>query len=212
MLASRHSLLKGLVRKQHCIYFLASLTLFRHCADTVLSFTNQNTVKARVAGPLIDFTSQWVQSPSDYDFLIASSMKPEWAAVHKPVISRNGSHTLYTQFQMSQPNGKLVICHRMCGAELEMKIRKNNVVFQCPSCHSTCRTPKHKSDGRILLQRRGLTRVSYPQEQYLTEWKLPGQAEGGPTPAPGMQTLPGRAIPTEGPGNCLARSWQVNPF
>jgi hypothetical protein len=129
-------------------------------------------VVSRVATTLIEFASRWIQSPSGYDFLIASTMNPNWVTIHQPVISSQGSHTLYTEHNMSQPLGKLVICPLRCGARLGWKIVKNGVNFNCPNCKSSCKTIKDKSDARTLLGRCGLRKTIYPQPQFNAEWKV----------------------------------------
>jgi hypothetical protein len=150
----------------------------RHCADALLSLANNNTIVGQIAGALGDFASLWVQSPSSYDFLIGYAMRGEWTAAHKPVLSRAGAHTLYTTFKRSEPEGRLVICHRSCKAAVASKVRKNNVRFTCTACGSKCTTEKYTSNKGTLLGHYGLVKTAFPQEQYPTEWELPKPAEG----------------------------------
>lgn len=156
-----------------------SLIYPRHCADALLSMANNNTVVGQIASALADFASLWVQSPSSYDFLIGHTMRGDWTATHKPVLSMAGVHTLYTTFKISEPDGKLVICHRSCGAAIKAKVRKNNVRFTCSACGSTCSTQKFTSNKATLLGHYGLVKTAFPQEQYPTEWALPTPIDGG---------------------------------
>jgi hypothetical protein len=163
----------------------------------MLSMANNSTVVGRVAPTLADFASLWARSPSGYDFLIASTMKAEWAAVHKPVISREGVYTLYTQFKVSEPDGKLVLCHRMCKASISSKSRPNVVRFICSACGSRCSTPKFTSNRETLLGHRQLRKTTFPQEQYPTEWELPKKVDDGQQSDSETSALPEGSVATE---------------
>lgn len=174
-----------LLRRQHerrCLQGTStSVTLLqicspshRHCADAVLSLSNHATVVSQVALPLVNFCTRWVQSPSGFDFLVASTMPTDWVEVHKPVLStRKMGHSLYTRFSFAEPFGKTVLCHRMCTGPLRAKAGKTNAKITCMTCGSTCSVQKVTTDRTTMLGRQSMVKVVYPQEQYPTEWKLP---------------------------------------
>ena len=146
----------------------------RHCADAVLSLSNHATVVSQVALPLVNFCTRWAQSPSGFDFLVASTMPTNWVEVHKPVLStRTRGHTVYTKFSFAEPFGKIVLCHRMCTGQLRAKAGKTNTKITCMTCGSTCSVPKFTTDRTTTLGRESMVKFVYPQEQYPTEWKLP---------------------------------------
>lgn len=105
------------------IHLSFSLVADSHCADAVLSLANKITLVGDVVDALLSFTALWVQTPSDYDVLVAKSFSAEWTRAHEPVISRKGDagHTLYTRFSVAQPGGMLVLCHRMCHQQILAK-------------------------------------------------------------------------------------------
>ena len=104
---------------------------------------DHSNVVGEVASTLAEFTSRWVQSGTrDLDIIVASTIDHEWARIHKPVLStREHHHVLYTKSQASQPEGKLVICHRNCGVLISSKARKETVVHTCTGCESKTSTP-----------------------------------------------------------------------
>lgn len=146
-----------------------------HCADAVLSLANKVTVVGDVAETLLKFTALWVQTPSDYDVLIAKSVSAQWAKVHQPVISRHGdaAHTLYTKFSLAEPGGKQVVCHRSCDQVISSKQVKEKVRMMCLGCKSKCVIPVVRSDQETFLAKVNLIKVRFPPKQYPTEWKLP---------------------------------------
>jgi len=144
----------------------------RHCADAVLSLANASTVVGMVDTTLIDLCARWAQSSGDYRTLIHNTMKPEWAMAHRPVLSRQGQHTLYTKWTMSEPRGMLVVCHLGCGDILTMKYQGQGVRFICRKCNSRCYTGFYPSDTSTILGKKGFVETTFPQERYRTEWKL----------------------------------------
>jgi hypothetical protein len=134
---------------------------------------------------MVDFAARWVQSPSDYDFLIASTLKTSWVAAHGPVLSTHDhGHILYTRFSLSEPGGNVVVCHRNCVRGLEYRPGKNNVTFTCQDCKSRCKTPIIKTDETTVLGREALINTVYPQAQYPTEWRFLPSPDEANNPQP----------------------------
>ena len=174
----------------------------------MLSLANETTVVGDVSGTLLDFIAHWVQTPSDYEFIIAKTISKDWAKKHMPVLSRHGhdptrytvfnpwacevpvpmipqdkrdeqdDHILYTKFNIGQPVGKIVLCHLMCGQEIENRQGKLYIRLICKGCGSRCSIGQFKTDRTMVLGRRELVAVKYPQDQHPAEWKLP--KEGNP--------------------------------
>ena len=136
---------------------------------------DHSNIVAETASTLVEFSARWVQSATaDFDILVACTMDREWARVHKPVISTKGDgHMLYTKWQVSEPDGKRVICHRNCEARVNFKPRKESVKYNCTHCNSTTSTPLSKRNKATILGHWELTKTPFPQEQYPTEWELP---------------------------------------
>ena len=131
---------------------------------------------------------RWIQTPSDYDFLVAATMSADWAHRHKPVISRRCAdqiHTLYSKFSFEQPGGEIVLCHRRCGQPLKSRldVKTNKVAILCPGCGSKCKVPKVVSDRTTVLGRRGIVKSAYPQTQFPTEWKNHVPSQPGLSPS-----------------------------
>ena len=146
----------------------------RHCADAVLSLANNATVVSQVSATLVQFCTRWAQSPSGYDFLVASTMEADWLRSHKPVLStRAHGHQLYTKFDFGEPNGQVVRCLLMCQAGIKSKAGNATTKITCLGCRSTCLVPKVTTERNTPLSRRAMVKVLYPQPQYPTEWKLP---------------------------------------
>lgn len=147
--------------------------------------SNTTTVVGDVASPIADFAARWVQSPSDYDFLVASTLKTSWVAARGPVLSTHEhGHTLYTQFSLSEPGGDIVVCHRNCLRKLVCRPSKNNVCFTCNDCGSRCKTPIIMTDKTTVLGREALINTVYPQAQYPTEWRFLPQSDEANNPQP----------------------------
>jgi hypothetical protein len=152
---------------------LSTCVSFRHCADAVLSLSNRKTVVGTVASVSAEFMARWVQSPSDYDYLIASTMPYSWVTAHRPVLSTHQhGHVLYSNFTFREPNGMVVVCHSNCTQPPDYHPTKNNVRFTCYECNSRCTTGKYVTDRTTTLGRKSLIKVPYPQLQYPTEWKF----------------------------------------
>lgn len=162
-------LLTSLFHKSRCF--------IRHCADAVVSCADNSNVVGEIATRLVDFTSRWIRSASrDFDIIAASTLDQEWVLRHKPVLSSKCfGHRLYSKIQPAEPDGKLVLCHRMCSAivHAEVNAKSTGVKFTCTGCGSTCATPNNKKLKTTPLSRRGLVNTVYPQELYLTQWMLP---------------------------------------
>lgn len=155
---------------------------YRHCADAVVSFADNSNVVGELATGVVDITSRWIRSGTkDFDVIIASTVSADWALAHKPVISTATGHVLYTGARLSEPDGRLVLCHKRCGALLHLERNSNStsIKFTCTRCQSTCTIKTVKAKKNTRLNRKGLVKASYPQEQYPTQWMLP-QAEAAP--------------------------------
>ena len=108
-----------------------------HCADAVVSLANNMTVVGEVATVLVDFTVQWVQLPSNYDFLVASTIDKKWALQHRLVISRKGhGYILYTKYLYQEPHGQLIFCPSQYITEIHAKTAKNGFRLICGKCNA----------------------------------------------------------------------------
>ena len=134
---------------------------------------------------LTDFVALWVQTPSDYDVLVARTMRGDWARKHRPVVTRNNVHTLYTGYHVTEPNGEVVVCHRGCGIESRTwEVKAKEVVITCQMCQSQCTIDKLASNMGTLLGSRLLVKTPYPQRQARTIWSflgVPGQRKTVPS-------------------------------
>lgn len=153
----------------HC----TGLCTFSHCADAVLSFANKTTVVGDIANTLSEFATAWTTTLSEYDTLFATTVRHDWARRHRPVLSRgNGLHYLYTGFHVTEPHGKLVRCHQMCGVEARsFTIKDKVVVIRCKRCRSTCTIDRVKPD-RSTLGTQSIVKVAYPPDQVRVLWKF----------------------------------------
>lgn len=191
------------------VYFVKnSYAECSHCADAVLSLSNNATVVGEVAAPLVDFAARWAQSPSDYDFIISATLNAEWASQHHPVLSRaNHGHFVYTRYRRWEPEGKIVRCCQNCSEGVTMKDRNTNTVrFICEGCGLRCSVQKSLTDldKSTPLGKRSFVKVDFPRPQYPTpNWELP------PTTAtvarPGPRINPGTAA-RRNPGLAPART------
>ena len=178
-----------------------------HCADAVLSFANKTTIVGDIAPTLLSLISNWVETCSDYETLMAKSVSSTWANNHLPVLSGRGhdpsryskfskdgqevandtsdgdDHILYTRFNLGQPRGKTIKCHGGCDKGITSKQTKGGVRVECKGCKSRSMVPAFKTSTTTLLGKRGLVAVAYPQDQYPTpNWKLSQAGPPNPTP------------------------------
>ena len=149
-----------------------------HCADAVLSFSNNITIVSDVALPLANFALRWVQSNSDYDTIVASAFTPSWASLHRPVLSRLPStHTLYIGVDPLEPNGQLIRCHQGCGREfLEHDRQKKLLKVECKFCGSQGEMKPPSILPGTILGRKFLLKVEYPQLPAKMVWKFPSKS------------------------------------
>ena len=134
---------------------------------------------------LAEFVARWVQSPSDYDVIVAGTLAAAWVGEHLPVISRRSvGHTLYTKATYKQPGGHVVLCPRNCGVLLKVKPRAKKIQFICPKCDSRATVDMPPSpDTSTILGKASIIKTQFPQTPYpIGEWKC-----GGPGTTP---TLP----------------------
>ena len=119
-----------------------------------------------IAPRLLEFTALWTQTPSGYDFLVATSMGSEWVGEHLPVISRGTCHTLYTKHSPLVVDGKLLVCPIGCSHPLKDKAHSKYVRVECQGCKARCSVERKKvaRDPGTLLGRRGIMKVDYPPE------------------------------------------------
>ena len=174
-----------------------------------------------VSARLLDLAAYWVQTPSDYDVLMAKVLNTSWALDHMPVLSMRGhsserfttyttgkppapvpitsipgqdDHILFTKFEFGQPGGKLVLCPGRCEAKMDPKQTKGGVRCVCEGteCEYKCTIPQFKTDQTTRLGRRGLVAIKYPPEIFHAQWTW----GGGDNPRP---TLPLPPPPTPSP-------------
>ena len=162
----------------------------RHCAGTVLLLANRATLVSEVASVVAEFVTRWIQSPSRYDWIFASTIPAAWAGAHQPILStRSQGHLLYTMFSIKEPKGQLVICHRKeCNYNIQAKAGNTNVKYTCLQCGSVCHILKTTSDKTTFLGRQALVKTSYPQPQYRAAWKLPVSKETADIHPPPAET------------------------
>ena len=143
-----------------------------------------------------------MQTPSDYDTLVAKTMTPEWVEQHQPVISRRGPpggiHTTYVKKQAKKPNGKIVLCHRRCNQPLIHRLGATNIRFECLECRSRCSVPLPEIDNHSTLGRKNLVKTRYPIEQCPGNWTDPA-----PMPSPGTASShgPSQSRPNKRPSS-----------
>ena len=144
-----------------------------HCADAVISFASKAVLASEVSAPLTEVVKHWVQTRSDFDAIFARVVRSDWARQYRPVLSQKGKHHVYTGYHVVEPDGKLVVCHRDCGAENRTwKVNRQDVTVTCNKCSSTCSIPLLHSNPSSLLGGRGLVKATYPRERANTVWRL----------------------------------------
>jgi len=136
--------------------------------------------------------SRWVQSPSDYDTIVARTFTAAWAADHLPVISRRpGQHTLYTRFSLDEPRGQPVMCPNRCGGVMSSKTNANNLRFICKGCNSRATVEKFFLDTSTDLGKASFLKVQFPRRNYpIASWTSDGLLNGQNPPAPPPTTPP----------------------
>ena len=159
---------------------------------------------------MLDITSQWVRSGStDFDVIMASTVDPDWALAHRPVVSTRNGHTLYTKSRLCEPEGKVVLCPLRCEALLhhDLNPKATLIKFTCTNCGSNCNIKSTKPSKTTRLGRRGLIKVDYPQVQLPAQWNIPlsgssteqGKGETSLNPAAAAITegcRPARVLPS----------------
>ena len=150
--------------------------MFSLSADAVLSFANQTTLVSMVMTHLTEFLVLWTQTPSDYERLISRTFPSDWAASRLPVLSRKGTHVLYTGYQVTQPNGGTLVCPGCEGVweNRGWKVHDKRVRVFCRLCDSTCDIDKVVSDTKDMLEQQGLVKVEFPPERINANWAFPG--------------------------------------
>lgn len=123
-----------------------------------------------IATNVIDFAISWASTGSDYDALIAKAFPPDWAAVHRPVISRGlEDHTLYIAQSHLEPNGLPILCHlgHDFGRLAPHPQSRIKVIIVCKECGSKCETPRVDANGQTVLGHCNLVKV--PLEENLNK-------------------------------------------
>ena len=128
-----------------------------------------------VGTTITQFVTRWVQTPSNYDTLVATTMHKDWVHKHQPVISQHSTgHQLYDRFSVERPKGMPVVCHRReCKQIIQYRIHSDEVRMACPGCLSTTRIPKILPDRDNILSNVGIVRVEYPPRDYPAQWWFP---------------------------------------
>ena len=124
-----------------------------------------------VAATVAKFVARWVQSPSGHDFLVASTIPSDWARLHMPVISKGGTHSLYTKYHQMEPNGQLVKCHRMCCGGMRLDSRSKTLRIICSTCNSRCPIPRVQLDPAKPLGHKYLIKTEFPRVLFPTQWE-----------------------------------------
>ena len=208
---------RGMLGPTHIPHVLTHVT--RHCADAVLSLSNEITLVASVAAPLLDFASIWAWSNSGYDFLVSQAFPPSWCSLHRPVISLPNpvSYSVYSAIDPLEPNGSPIRCHRGCGCDnLHPNVIGQRVKVKCLLCRSTCEVNTSESKARTAPGRKGIQKAAFPTTWAETDWTAPkeqnlssdhgvtvevegGEARGRPpkgTPSRGRGSRRGRPAQT----------------
>ena len=127
-----------------------------------------------ISAPVTEFTTRWVQTSSDYDFLIASTLRREWVHDHQPVISRHKTgHQLYSKYNQDRPEGKVVWCNRCNGQPIDSRLIGGLVHLRCKGCGYTGRIPHWKSPQDTTLGAAGIVRAEYPPRVCDVQWWSP---------------------------------------
>jgi hypothetical protein len=149
---------------------------------------------------LTEFTIAWVQTPSDYDFLIARTVRDDWAAMNLPVISRRGVHHLYTGYHVTEPNGAVLICPYDCGIENRNwdSTKKKQIIVKCRRCKGSCSFRRVELDSKALLGSRRIIKVDFPPPQITIIWTYPPDAPTVVKPVRKLPPRPPRPTPQDG--------------
>lgn len=131
---------------------------------------------AKVATTLAEFLAQWVQSPSELDVIVASTISEIWAAIHQPVISMVDKgkiiHSLYTKFSQDEPDGQIVVCPKDCNLPMTTRTASYRTRRHICPCGYRATVKKGELDGTTVLGARRLVKIAFPQDRYLADWEL----------------------------------------
>ena len=175
---SLHGLFEGSVIDSIQPFMLRSSPT-SHCADAVISFVSKVVLASKVSTPLTEVVKHWVQTRLDFDMIFAQVVHSDWARQYQLVLSQKGKHHVYTGYHIVEPDGKLVVCHRNCGAENRTwKINRQDVMVTCNKCSSMCSIPLLHLNPSSLLGSRGLVKATYPRKCADTVWRLTEVTEG----------------------------------
>ncbi|KAF9789555.1 hypothetical protein BJ322DRAFT_1177906 [Thelephora terrestris] len=195
-------------------------------ASVSLPQPRSELLTGEVAPVLLPLISDWVQTSSDYDVLIAKSVQAGWAHRNHPVLSRRGhdpsrytkftsteephvmasgkdDHILYTRFDLGQPGGRIVRCFRGCEKGIGAKPGKNTVRIKCDG--------SFRSSTETTLGRFSLVAVAYPQELYPTPHWNPTNTENDQAGPSMLTPAPPPATPTPPPERSTCTSQEPAP-
>lgn len=145
-----------------------------HCADAVLSLANLTTLVGFVSQAITEFAARWVQTPSGYDYLIATSMRTEWIHEHQPVISRHETgHHVYSKFSHERPEGKWIQCRSCPHQIIGSRPKGNQLIILCPSCKSTALIDKWENERGTILYAHGIVKAPFPPGELNVSWRSP---------------------------------------
>lgn len=148
----------------------------------MFSLANNTTIVGTVAPVVAEFAARWVQSPSGYDFLVASTVPVDWARAHMPVISTDGQHHMYTKFMFEEPWGKFIVCPAGHQGNFKTNSRATTWRVICKECGARGNVPRVELNSQTPLGRKGIVKAKFPQEQHAVAWVLAPTTETEGTP------------------------------
>lgn len=130
-----------------------------------------------------EFVARWVQSPSGYDFLVASTVPVDWARSHMPVISTAGQHHTYVRFRFEEPWGKFIVCPKGHRGDFKISSRATSWRVICRGCGARSNVPRVELDSQQPLGRKAFVKTEFPVKQHVVAWQL-GPTTDGEDPPP----------------------------
>ena len=103
----------------------------------------------------------------------APSVTSDWVSLHRPVISRkDGTHTLYSGYNILKPNGHPVECHGRKYLSPDIQAKKIIITCMEKGCRATCTVSRERPNQRTPLGGKGLVKVDFPAKRANVQWIL----------------------------------------
>ena len=109
---------------------------------------------------------QWIQSPSDYNSIVAAKFSVDWANFHQPVIlTHKHGHEVYIKFHYEKPEDKVYYCPSGCARNFKPWFStQSSVCLTCLQCGKYRATIGRGIPPGPPLGLKSLIRTKFPRE------------------------------------------------